>query len=616
MVLNMKLCLGGLLLFLLTGCANCESHRLDSTACHPGNPSRGDYDPALHERCDNDIDDNCDGNVNEGCACRDGDKLTCQQAQGECARLATVICVAGQWPDCPEQGLPQPETCNGLDDNCDGVVDNLPPDPCWTGPVLPPNARCHVGTRACLDGVEICAGQTLPEPEICDGIDNDCDGVVDNGLSSSSGPPCGPLTATGSCRFGSLTCSSGELRCVGAVFPSPEVCDGIDNDCDGVVDNGLFRICSTACEHGIETCNEGFWVECTARSPVAEICDGQDNDCNGQIDDGITCECHAGDLHTCREGITNRYTGDTLTCGVGIAECLPSGQWGTCYFWRTEPETCNNWDDDCDGIVDGEQEACDIPPRNVGACHAGTRTCTAGQFSTCHGAVQPASEICDGIDNDCNGQTDEGLNPHNVVDMVFAIDISGSMCTYINALRQALNMYASDFVGTRHRFALVTFPGVDPTGYTHPVMPASFLTVVLNFSDVSTFQFALANMDCNGGGVEPSIDVMWILTDPTNPAGLNWRSDAYPYIVEMTDEEGQTWTQATFEQDAYSTANCRVAGCNPGDAFEVFMLTYYTYFEAWLPVVLNDPNRLINITPPDQYRYLEAFRSVLSNVCR
>jgi MYXO-CTERM domain-containing protein len=111
--------------------------------------------------------------------------------------------------------------------------------------------------------------------EICDGKDNDCDGIVDN-ITRDCSTPCGS---------GSETCTMGAWGSCTAPTPSPEVCDGNDNDCDGVVDN-ITRECSTACGSGSETCTLGSWVSCTAPMTSPEICNGVDDDCDGQIDNG------------------------------------------------------------------------------------------------------------------------------------------------------------------------------------------------------------------------------------------------------------------------------------------------------------------------------------------
>ena len=246
-----------------------------------------------------------------------------------------------------------------------------------------------------------------PSPEECNGIDDDQDGSTDEGLAAP------PATLMSGVCVGNLQVCAGE-----AGWEEPDLgdnvdyegeetrCDGLDNDCDGTTDEELDMVCGTItgeCELGVARCIDGVYQDCAgAIAPAPEVCDGLDNDCNDEIDNGINCNCSNGQVQGCGT--------DVGACRSGQQTCL-NGQWGPCQG-NTAPsaEVCNDIDDDCNGEVDDNLPATPTAC-GVGECSAeGISTCQRGQFVDSCTPLRGGAEICDGRDNDCDGNIDNG-NP-------------------------------------------------------------------------------------------------------------------------------------------------------------------------------------------------------------
>ncbi len=341
--------------------------------------------------------------------------------------------------------IPAVETCNNIDDDCDGATDKLPASvTCTVATYLDggsksactKDADCTIAGEGCdlvggtsgecrtligacpgepkcgAKGELLCANAKKATTEACNGLDDDCDTLVDEDFSwkepdSDKPLAVGALCGQGACAGGKVACENLiKAICTTADKVTKESCDDKDNDCDGKVDD-------LACDDG---------NECTI-----DVCDGKSGTCankaGADCNDTNPCTTDSCDVSTGK--CVNTFAagscddGDACTVGdlcVDTAEktgCAPGGAAKDC----DDNNPCT--DDSCDKLTgcvvmaNAVTQTCfggDKKFIDVGTCKAGVRYCSKGVLgTTCEGEVLPnASEACDLKDDDCDGSIDEG----------------------------------------------------------------------------------------------------------------------------------------------------------------------------------------------------------------
>ncbi len=418
-----------------------------------------DNDAAIHpgadELCDN-IDNDCDGAVDESDA--QGAPTWYEDSDGDGYgddSSASVACnqphgYAAHGGDCNDAdpryhpGATESDCTDPADYNCDGSVGYADLD--------------NDGEAACEDCDDNNAAVHSTAIETCNSIDDDCDGQADE--AGATGETTWYLDADAD-GYGRSTLS--QVSCnqpLGYVnnandcddlnansFPGgAEVCDGIDNNCSGGIDEGAAAPVTWYADFdgdGIGNASNSL-VACAAppgyvsasgdcddldasafpagvNSPAAtEVCDGTDNNCDLSIDEGVTSTFYGdadgdgyGDPGTLLVAcfLPAGASSNNQDCNDGQASVHPGGF-----------ELCDGFDNDCDGSADnGAFDATtwyvDNDGDNYGDPLTGTTSCsqTTGTVSNnldCNDDdadnYPGAIEICDGNDENCNNAIDEG----------------------------------------------------------------------------------------------------------------------------------------------------------------------------------------------------------------
>ena len=432
--------------------------------------------PAATETC-NLIDDNCNGLTDEGgVSCVvfyvDADSDGYGSSNGACLCQPDAIHTASKGGDCDDDAPgvhPKAvESCNGVDDNCNGLTDEGGAGGCTQFFQDLDGDKFGGGAGACL-----CAADATFTPskggdcddadkgvnpkidEVCNGKDDNCDGQIDEAgaegclsyFVDSDNDGFGGDSLAPKCQCAAAGVYSALVAgdCVDSnktVYPGAlEVCDSLDNNCDGITDPVNSSGCQTHYQDGdsdgygtsVSACScgpDGAYTavltgDCddsasTIHPGATEVCNGKDDNCDGATDEGVAggtfWQDSDGDGYgnpavsssTCVA--PSGYVANSSDCNDSAAAIHPGAA-----------EVCNGVDDNCNGAtdenggtslfyVDGDGDGYGAGP-SVALCQVtGGYASKNGDCNDTNASINPgATEICDGLDNNCNGSIDEGL---------------------------------------------------------------------------------------------------------------------------------------------------------------------------------------------------------------
>ena len=285
------------------------------------------------------------------------------------------------------------------------------------------------------------------EEEVCDGLDNDCDDEIDEGLGityygdfdhDGYGDP---DRSTEACEMPAHHVENDD-DCddtVAAISPdADEVCDGIDNDCDDEVDEGLLttyymdadrdghgdpdaatEACTRPARHveSSDDCNDG---DRAIRPGAEEFCDGIDNDCDGELDDGAPTSTFYADADGDGRGDPDSSV-EACVAPEGYVESSDDCDDTQATVYPLSEELCDELDNNCNGIVDEGVTTTffmDTDDDGFGDSDSPVESCEIPEGAVENSAdcdddddeIYPeADESCDEMDNDCDGEIDEDV---------------------------------------------------------------------------------------------------------------------------------------------------------------------------------------------------------------